>query len=376
MAEQRLGRGLRRRRHHARLGRRPRRGDRRGASPWAPAPATTRATTRDRPRPAGQPGRLRRLRARLGDEGRHAARPRWRRASPRPTPCSPSTGTSRPATGVVNDAHDHAPIDWTVTGILAKSSNVGTIMLAREVGDEKLEHYLRAFGLGSTTGIELPGESAGILEAVGGLDREPRGQRADRPGRLGDHPADGLDVPGHRQRRRPRRAPDRRVGHRPRRHRAPRRPTPRAHPGDQRGHRRATWPTCSRRSSATGGTAPLGADRGLPRGRQDRHRAAGQPRVRLLRRRRLRDHLRRLRPGRRPAVRRRRRPRAADQLAEGGQVAAPVFADVMRYALTADGVVPSGTPRPEFVLEAGTPRAPARRTAPGCSRAVAGRARR
>ena len=28
----------------------------------------------------------------------------------------------------VNDAHDHAPIPWTVTGILAKSSNVGTIM--------------------------------------------------------------------------------------------------------------------------------------------------------------------------------------------------------------------------------------------------------
>src|SRR3712207_4293269 len=65
---------------------------------------------------------------------------------------------------VVRDAHDHRPIDWTVTGILAKSSNVGTIMLAREVGDAKLEEYLRAFGLGSTTGIELPGESAGILQ--------------------------------------------------------------------------------------------------------------------------------------------------------------------------------------------------------------------
>ena len=32
--------------------------------------------------------------------------------------------------------------------------------------------------------------------------------------------------------------------------------------------------------------------------------------------------------------------------AEGGQVAAPVFSDVMRYALTAGGVVPSGTPAP------------------------------
>ena len=38
--------------------------------------------------------------------------------------------------------------------------------------------------------------------------------------------------------------------------------------------------------------------------------------------------------------------------AEGGQVAAPVFADIMKYALTANGVVPSGTPRPDFVLDA------------------------
>jgi cell division protein FtsI (penicillin-binding protein 3) len=40
--------------------------------------------------------------------------------------------------------------------------------------------------------------------------------------------------------------------------------------------------------------------------------------------------------------------------AEGGQVAAPVFADIMKYVLTAHGVVPSGKPRPDFVLT-GTP---------------------
>src|SRR3954453_19933011 len=65
---------------------------------------------------------------------------------------------------VVSDAHERAPLDFTVTGILAKSSNVGTIMLAREVGDSTLERYMRAFGLGSRTGIELPGESPGILQ--------------------------------------------------------------------------------------------------------------------------------------------------------------------------------------------------------------------
>ena len=65
---------------------------------------------------------------------------------------------------VVRDASDHAPIDWTVTGILAHSSNIGTIMLTRQLGEATLEQYLRAFGIGEKTGIELPGESAGILQ--------------------------------------------------------------------------------------------------------------------------------------------------------------------------------------------------------------------
>ena len=40
--------------------------------------------------------------------------------------------------------------------------------------------------------------------------------------------------------------------------------------------------------------------------------------------------------------------------AEGGQVAAPVFADILRFALTADGVVPSGTARPDFTITPGS----------------------
>ncbi len=63
----------------------------------------------------------------------------------------------------VRDAHPHDAINYTVTGILAKSSNVGTIGIARELGNELLEQYLRAFGVGEQTGIELPGESPGIL---------------------------------------------------------------------------------------------------------------------------------------------------------------------------------------------------------------------
>ena len=103
-------------------------------------------------------------------------------------------------------------------------------MLAREVGDEKLEHYLRAFGIGSTTGIELPGESAGILEDSDDWTESRAANVADRPGRLGDHPADGLDLPGDRQRRRARSSrgsstrsprPDGAVDRRRRRRRAP-----------------------------------------------------------------------------------------------------------------------------------------------------------
>ncbi|MBA3277711.1 MAG: penicillin-binding protein 2 [Geodermatophilaceae bacterium] len=63
----------------------------------------------------------------------------------------------------VRDAHPHDPINYTITGILAKSSNVGTIGIARELGNERLEEYLRKFGVGAPTGIELPGESPGIL---------------------------------------------------------------------------------------------------------------------------------------------------------------------------------------------------------------------
>jgi cell division protein FtsI (penicillin-binding protein 3) len=65
---------------------------------------------------------------------------------------------------VVHDASDHAPIQWTVTGVMAHSSNIGTIMLERQLGNDVLERYMRAFGLGAKTGAGLPGESAGILK--------------------------------------------------------------------------------------------------------------------------------------------------------------------------------------------------------------------
>jgi cell division protein FtsI (penicillin-binding protein 3) len=65
---------------------------------------------------------------------------------------------------VVHDATDHAPVQWTVTGIMAHSSNIGTLMLDQQLGNDVLERYMRAFGIGSKTQVGLPGESAGILQ--------------------------------------------------------------------------------------------------------------------------------------------------------------------------------------------------------------------
>jgi cell division protein FtsI (penicillin-binding protein 3) len=65
----------------------------------------------------------------------------------------------------IGDAFRHeAPIlRLNMRGIIARSSNIGTIMLARQMDKNVLRDYLLKFGLGRKTGIELPGESAGIM---------------------------------------------------------------------------------------------------------------------------------------------------------------------------------------------------------------------
>lgn len=63
----------------------------------------------------------------------------------------------------VADAWEHGPTAYTTTGIFGKSSNVGTLMLAQRVGKQPYSDYLRKFGLGQRTGIELAGESEGLV---------------------------------------------------------------------------------------------------------------------------------------------------------------------------------------------------------------------
>ena len=63
------------------------------------------------------------------------------------------------------DTHPHSEVTpMTLPGILAWSSNVGTITLADRLGADKLYRYQRAFGLGEPTGEGLPGESAGLVQ--------------------------------------------------------------------------------------------------------------------------------------------------------------------------------------------------------------------
>jgi cell division protein FtsI (penicillin-binding protein 3) len=64
------------------------------------------------------------------------------------------------------DHNPHATEQLTTSGILAVSSNTGTIQVGETLNNDTLYSYLRKFGIGSTTGSGLPGESAGLLLAV------------------------------------------------------------------------------------------------------------------------------------------------------------------------------------------------------------------
>lgn len=64
---------------------------------------------------------------------------------------------------VFNDSHPHPTETMTVTRIMEESSNVGTIKVGLELGPKKIDEYVERFGFGSSTGLDFPGESAGIV---------------------------------------------------------------------------------------------------------------------------------------------------------------------------------------------------------------------
>jgi cell division protein FtsI (penicillin-binding protein 3) len=63
--------------------------------------------------------------------------------------------------------HDHKAYGGlTVTQVLEKSSDVGAIKLALRLGEERFDRYIRNFGFGAQTKIELPGETRGMTKPV------------------------------------------------------------------------------------------------------------------------------------------------------------------------------------------------------------------
>jgi cell division protein FtsI (penicillin-binding protein 3) len=63
--------------------------------------------------------------------------------------------------------HDHHPYaGLTVAQILEHSSDVGAIKIALRLGEERFDRYIRAFGFGTQTRIELPGETRGLTKPV------------------------------------------------------------------------------------------------------------------------------------------------------------------------------------------------------------------
>ena len=63
--------------------------------------------------------------------------------------------------------HDHKPYSaLSMQDVLAFSSNIGAIRIGMQVGKENLYRYIRAFGFGRRTGIELPAEAPGLVRPL------------------------------------------------------------------------------------------------------------------------------------------------------------------------------------------------------------------
>ena len=103
-----------------------------------------------------------RLRARLDREADDARRRGQRgKANPYSTFTVPG-GLSRGGK-TFHDHNAHGTLHLTLAGIMAESSNIGTILASERIGGKKLYKYLKKFGIGEPTGLHFPGESSGYV---------------------------------------------------------------------------------------------------------------------------------------------------------------------------------------------------------------------
>ncbi len=74
-------------------------------------------------------------------------------------------GSYRVATHIL---HDHRPHGWmSFREVIEQSSNIGTTKVAQLLGADLITHYIRRFGFGAKSGIELPGEISGMVKDPG-----------------------------------------------------------------------------------------------------------------------------------------------------------------------------------------------------------------
>jgi len=65
---------------------------------------------------------------------------------------------------IIRDDHPHGRI--SVAEVLKYSSNIGSAKIGLKLGDDRLHRYLKAFGFGDKSGVDLPGEASGGLRPV------------------------------------------------------------------------------------------------------------------------------------------------------------------------------------------------------------------
>lgn len=63
----------------------------------------------------------------------------------------------------IGESHDRGWVSLTTSQILAQSSNVGTIMIGQRLGAKRFDRWVRRFGFGKPTGVDLPGEESGLV---------------------------------------------------------------------------------------------------------------------------------------------------------------------------------------------------------------------
>jgi cell division protein FtsI (penicillin-binding protein 3) len=95
-------------------------------------------------------------------------------------------GVITPTTGVIvperlpragirfKDNEAHGVENMTATGVIGKSSNMGTILIGERVKPQVMESYYRKFGVGQKTPIGFPGESAGVLAKASDWNAQQR----------------------------------------------------------------------------------------------------------------------------------------------------------------------------------------------------------